>query len=97
MKLKTSTKISLKFTLFASILLLIFSFLLIPSFFQTRYSKQQNRLHMREIRYERPLFFKFMKFDEKDFGTITTLQLGETSPFRPETTPFGEEPLFNSL
>lgn len=38
-----------------------------------------------------------MKFDEKDFGTITTLQLGETSPFRPETTPFGEEPLFNSL
>ena len=47
---------------------------------------------MREIRYERPLFFKFMKFDEKDFGTITTLQLGETSPFRPETTPFGEEP-----
>ncbi|MDR0860340.1 MAG: HAMP domain-containing histidine kinase [Candidatus Peribacteria bacterium] len=46
MQFKTSTKISLKFTFFTTIVLLIFSFLIFALFFRARYSKQEDRLLM---------------------------------------------------
>lgn len=60
MKLKTSTKISLKFTLFASIILFIFSFVIFILFFSTRYSKQKARLSM-NADYEPPLLLEFVQ------------------------------------
>jgi signal transduction histidine kinase len=54
MQLKTSTKISLKFTLFATVILLIFSVVIFILFFGTRYSKQKERLHINKA-YQPPM------------------------------------------
>jgi signal transduction histidine kinase len=59
MQLKTSTKISLKFTFFTTILLLIFSILIIALFFRTWYSKQQESLHI-NTEYESPILLNII-------------------------------------
>ncbi|MDR2541447.1 MAG: hypothetical protein LBD11_06960 [Candidatus Peribacteria bacterium] len=59
MQFKTSTKISLKFTFFTTIVLLIFSVLILSLFFQTRYSKQEDRLLMNG-EYVPPFLLEFM-------------------------------------
>ncbi|MDR2191150.1 MAG: HAMP domain-containing histidine kinase [Candidatus Peribacteria bacterium] len=46
MQLKTSTKISLKFTFFTMVVLMVFSQIILVLFFETRYTKQQARLYV---------------------------------------------------
>ena len=60
MQLKTSTKISLKFTLFATVILLIFSVIIVILFFGTWYSKQKERLHI-NIDYEPPMLLSIIR------------------------------------
>jgi signal transduction histidine kinase len=60
MQLKTSTKISLKFTFFASVILFIFSFVIFVLFFRTRYSKQKARLYV-NAEYEPPFLLEFVQ------------------------------------
>ena len=60
MQLKTSTKISLKFTLFATVILLIFSVVIVALFFWTRYSKQKERLNI-NIAYEPPALLNIIR------------------------------------
>ena len=59
MQLKTSTKISLKFTLFATVILLIFSAIIVVLFFDTRYAKQKEKLSI-NIDYEPPVLLKII-------------------------------------
>jgi ABC-type phosphate transport system permease subunit len=60
MQLKTSTRISLKFTLCATIILLCFSMIIVVLFFETRYSKQKERLST-NIAYEPPALLTIIR------------------------------------
>ncbi|GHW02494.1 hypothetical protein AGMMS50249_2800 [candidate division SR1 bacterium] len=72
MKLKTSTKISLKFTLFTSAILIVFSIIVCLLFFSTRYHKQQQRLVMNSD-YSQPVMLDFIRtiaFDDGDMMIV---------------------------
>ena len=60
MQLKTSTKISLKFTFFATVVLLIFSAVISALFFGTRYSKQRERLYI-NVDYAPPFLLELVR------------------------------------
>ncbi|MDR0651430.1 MAG: hypothetical protein LBG59_08840 [Candidatus Peribacteria bacterium] len=60
MQLKTSTKISLKFTLFTTIILLTFSIVTFVLFFEIRYTKQKNTLRT-NIAPTPPLLFELAR------------------------------------
>ena len=60
MQFKTSTKISLKFTFFATVVLFFFSAVIFALFFGTWYGKQKERLYM-NVDYEPPFLLEFVR------------------------------------
>ena len=64
MKLKTSTKISLKFTILSFVIIVIFSLIISFVFFRTRYFKQKEML-IHDRAYEKPFFLNVIEKEQK--------------------------------
>jgi signal transduction histidine kinase len=105
MQLKTSTKISLKFTFFATIILLFFSLVIFVLFFATRYSKQKARFSM-NMEYEPPFLLEFVHTgplgttrQEREIDPSSRREIGPDTAklpralFSKDTTAFQEAPL----
>lgn len=64
MKLKTSTKISLKFTLLSVVTIAFFSTLILEGFFNTRFNKQWEILH-NDKDYQKPFLLNMFHPEKK--------------------------------